>query len=189
MSFIDIVLQKPSYGWADEKGELIVPTKKQMFKQAVSNINIFKTRKNWITLFGWMIIVLMLPFFYLFVTKYFSWQLLIVIIVYGTVIMGTHGTIWLHRYCTHRSFHFSHPIWRILTQNLVIKTVPEEMYVVSHHVHALRAVGRRMGRGRHGRYRASPDVRREALAPDPRMSIGRAALCFTCAKTGAGRSR
>ncbi len=135
MAFIDSVLQKPSYGWADENGELIVPTKRQMFKQAVSNINIFKTRKNWITLFGWMIVVLMLPFFFLFVTKYFSWQLLIVIIVYGTVIMGTHGTIWLHRYCTHRSFSFSHPIWRTITQNLVIKTVPEEMYVISHHVH------------------------------------------------------
>jgi hypothetical protein len=46
MTFIDNVLQKPSYGWADENGELIVPTKRQMFKQAVSNINIFKTRKN-----------------------------------------------------------------------------------------------------------------------------------------------
>jgi sn-1 stearoyl-lipid 9-desaturase len=42
---------------------------------------------------------------------------------------------WFHRYCTHKAYTFSHPIWRIITQNLVIKTFPEEMYVVSHHVH------------------------------------------------------
>jgi sn-1 stearoyl-lipid 9-desaturase len=49
--------------------------------------------------------------------------------------MGTHGTIWFHRYCTHKSYKFKHPIWRLITQNLVIKTFPEEIYVVSHHVH------------------------------------------------------
>jgi stearoyl-CoA desaturase (delta-9 desaturase) len=77
----------------------------------------------------------MMPFFFLFLLNYFSWQLVIVIAVYSMAIMGTHGTIWLHRYCTHKSYKFSHPIWRIITQNLVIKTVPEEIYVVSHHVH------------------------------------------------------
>lgn len=51
------------------------------------------------------------------------------------IIMGTHGTIWFHRYCTHHSYSFSSKIWRVITQNLVIKTFPEEIYVVSHHVH------------------------------------------------------
>ncbi len=135
MAFIESVLQKPSYGWADENGELVIPTNRQLFKEAFSRINIFKTRKNWISLFGWFIIMLMMPFFVLFILKFFSWPLLAVMLVYGTIIMGTHGTVWLHRYCTHKSFEFSSPFWRILTQNLVIKTVPEEMYVVSHHVH------------------------------------------------------
>lgn len=135
MSFIDRILQKPSYGWADVKGELITPTSRQLVNEALSRINIFKTRKNWISLSGFFIIVLMVPFLFLFVTHFFSWPLLVVMVAYGTVIMGTHGTIWLHRYCTHKAFQFSHPFWRLLTQNLVIKTVPEEMYVVSHHVH------------------------------------------------------
>ena len=130
MAFIDNVLQKPSYGWSDKNGELIVPSKGQLIKEAFLRINIFKTRKNWISLFSWLIVLLMLPFLFLFITQFFSWQLLIAIIVYGTVIMGTHGTIWLHRYCTHRAFQFSHPVWRFLTQNLVVKTIPEEMYVV-----------------------------------------------------------
>ena len=55
------------------------------------------------------------------------------------VVMSTHGTIWFHRYCTHRAYTFSHPIWRFITQNLVIRTFAEEVYVVSHHVHHLKS--------------------------------------------------
>jgi sn-1 stearoyl-lipid 9-desaturase len=135
MTFIDYILQKPSYGWSDEKGELVVPTTKQLFKEAFSRVNIFKTKKNWISLIGWLMIACMLPFFVVFVINFFSWPLLIAMIVYAMIVMGTHGTIWFHRYCTHRAYKFSHPIWRFLTQNLVIKTIPEEIYVVSHHVH------------------------------------------------------
>ena len=135
MAFIDNILQTPSYGWADQKGELIIPTTRQLFKEAFSRVNIFKSKKNWISFFGWVIVLCMLPFLFLFITQYFSWLLLIVVIVYAMIIMGTHGTIWFHRYCTHRAYRFSHPIWRFITQNLVIKTLPEETYVVSHHVH------------------------------------------------------
>jgi sn-1 stearoyl-lipid 9-desaturase len=135
MPLIDYILQKPSYGWANEKGELIVPTQKQLWKEVLSRINIFKSRKNWISLVGWLMIACMLPFLYFFITQYFSWPLMAAIVVYSMIIMGTHGTIWFHRFCTHRAYKFSHPLWRFLTQNLVIKTLPEEIYVVSHHVH------------------------------------------------------
>ncbi|HEY4209591.1 MAG TPA: fatty acid desaturase [Puia sp.] len=134
-SFIDDLLYTPSYGWEDGNGALIVPTSKQLWSEAFSRINIFRTRKNWISFVSFLMLAGMLPFFFLFVTKYFSWYLLIAVVVYSMVVMGTHGTIWFHRYCTHKSYGFSHPIWRIITQNLVIKTVPEEIYVVSHHVH------------------------------------------------------
>ena len=135
MAFIDYILQKPSYGWADEKGELIKPTVRQLFKEAFSRVNVFKSKKNWISMIGWFIIICMIPFLYLFITKFFSWPLIIVIVFYSMIIMGTHGTIWFHRYCTHKAYKFSHPFWRFITQHLVIKTIPEEVYVVSHHVH------------------------------------------------------
>ena len=135
MAFIDHVLQEPSYGGSDKDGNLIVPTSKQVLKEAFSRINIFKTKKNWITLLGWFIILCMSPFLYLFITQYFTCWLLVIMIVYAMIIMGTNGTIWFHRYGTHRSYQFSHPFWRILTQNLVIKTIPEEVYIISHHVH------------------------------------------------------
>ncbi len=135
MAFIDRILQTPSYGWADSTGKLVVPASGQLFREAFSRINIFKTRKNWITLISWVMVLCMLPFLFIFIAFYFSWPLLIAGVIYSMIIMGTHGTIWFHRYCTHKSYTFSHPLWRVLTQNLVIKTFPEEIYVVSHHVH------------------------------------------------------
>jgi sn-1 stearoyl-lipid 9-desaturase len=139
MAFIDDLLQAPSYGWQDEKGNLVVPSTKQLWSEAFSRINIFKTKKNWITLTSWLMVACMLPLFYLFLFKYFSWPLVACIVVYSMVIMGTHGTIWFHRYCTHKAYKFSNPLWRVITQNLVIKTFPEETYVLSHHVHHVKS--------------------------------------------------
>ncbi|PWT73093.1 MAG: fatty acid desaturase [Bacteroidetes bacterium] len=133
--FIDDLLFTPSYGWKDQNGALVIPSRNRLWSEACSRINIFRTKKNWISFVSWLMLISMLPFFYLFIFKYFSWYLVITVVVYAMMVMGVHGTIWLHRYCTHKSFTFSHPLWRVITQNLVIKTVPEEIYVVSHHVH------------------------------------------------------
>ena len=135
MAFIDSLLQQPSYGWKDQHGNLVIPSRLQLWAEAFSRINIFKTKKNWISLSSCLMIACLFPFLFFFLFHYFSWWLVAAIVVYSMPIMGTHGTIWFHRYCTHKSYRFSMPIWRFITQNLVIKTVPEEIYVVSHHVH------------------------------------------------------
>lgn len=135
MAFIDSILQPPSYGWENEKGELIVPSSKQLWKEMFSRINVFKSSTNWLSFASIAMIVSMLPFLYFFLFHFISIKLMIVYLVYAMIIMGTHGTIWFHRYCTHKSYRFSHPFWRVLTQNLVIKTLPEEIYAISHHVH------------------------------------------------------
>lgn len=139
MAFIDNVLQVPSYGWADKDGNLIKPTLKQLWGEAFSRINIFRTKKNWIPFINWFTAVCMVPFLYFYLAYYFSWQLLIATVVYGMVIMSTHGTIWFHRYSTHRAYTFSNSFWRFITQNLVLRTFAEEVYVVSHHVHHLKS--------------------------------------------------
>lgn len=135
MTFIDKVLKEPSYGWKDTHGELIIPSKKQLFKEFFSRINVFKNRKNWISGISWLMVVCMLPFFYFFIFHFFSLGLLAFFMVYAMIIMSTHGTIWFHRYSTHRAYTFTNSFWRFITQNLVIKTFPEEIYVISHHVH------------------------------------------------------
>ncbi|UAY53096.1 fatty acid desaturase [Ferruginibacter albus] len=135
MQFIDRVLQVPSYGWKDKNGDLIVPSKKQLFTEAFFRINIFVSKKNWISLLSWLMAICMMPFFLIFLFKYFSLKLVLVLIVYSMIVMSVHATIWFHRYCTHKSYTFRNSFWRFITQNLVLKTFPEEIYVVSHHVH------------------------------------------------------
>jgi fatty-acid desaturase len=135
MNFIDIVLRRPSYGWQNEKGELIKPSKRQLVNEFLSRINIFKSKKNWLASLAWLWIVLLLPFLYLFIFEYFTWWLFAAGFVYSMICMGTYGTIWHHRYCTHNAYVFKNKFWRFITQNLVIRMIPEEIYVVSHHVH------------------------------------------------------
>jgi stearoyl-CoA desaturase (Delta-9 desaturase) len=135
MAFIDKVLHTPSYGWSDENGDLVIPTTKRLYAEAFSRINVFKDKRNWISLISWLMAVCMFPFFLLFLFKYFSLPLLGAFILYSMIIMSTQATIWFHRYSTHKSFEFRHPVWRFITQNLVLRTFPEEIYVVSHHVH------------------------------------------------------
>lgn len=139
MAFIDQVLQPPRYGWADKEGKLIAPTLKQLWGEAFHNINIFRSIKNWIPFVNWLTAVCLVPFVVIFIIYYISLPLVLVAIVYGMIIMSTHGTIWFHRYCTHRAYTFSHPIWRFITQNLTLRTFAEEVYVVSHHVHHLKS--------------------------------------------------
>lgn len=138
MSFISNVLATPSYGWKTSDGALVKPTPKQIFAEFFSRINIFATRKNWLPFFSWVSILSFAPFFFMFVWKeiqdFNGWYLLAAF-VYGMIFMGTHGTIWYHRYGTHQAYTFSNKFWRFFTANLVIKMIPEEVYIVSHHVH------------------------------------------------------
>jgi fatty-acid desaturase len=135
MPFLDHVLQVPSYGWKDEQGNLVKPTAAQIFKEFFSRLNIFATRKNWLPFVSWLRVLLLVPFLMLFIFKFFTIPLLIAAFVYSMIIMGTHGTIWHHRYCTHGAYTFKNGFWRFFTQNLTPRIIPEEIYVISHHVH------------------------------------------------------
>ena len=135
MAFLDEVLQPPSYGWKDENGNFVKPTSGQILKEFFTRLNVFNNRKNWLPFFSWAKMLLLLPFFFLFFLKYFTWWGLLAGFVYGMIIMGTHGTIWYHRYGTHAAYKFRNNFWRFITRNLTLSIIPEEIYVVSHHVH------------------------------------------------------
>lgn len=139
MAITDRILAQPAYGWADEKGDLLIPTPGQLFREAISRINIFRSVKNWISFIGPVLILCLVLFLYLFISRFFSWKFAIAGLFYSLFIMSIHTTVWLHRYCTHRAFAFRHPFWAFFVRNLVIRTVPEEIYVLSHHVHHARS--------------------------------------------------
>lgn len=135
MPLLDYVLQTPHYGWKDKNGKLIKPSPAQIFKEFFSRLNIFHTKKNWLPFFSWFKVLCLAPLFFLFVFKFFSLPLFIAAFVYSMILMGTHGTIWHHRYCTHKAYQFKNAFWRVVTQNLTISMIPEEIYTISHHVH------------------------------------------------------
>jgi len=135
MAFLDHVLQPPSYGWKKECGTLIRPSVGDILKEFFSRLNVFSNRKNWLPFFSWFKVLCLVPFFMLFVFKFFSLPMLACAFVYSMVIMGTHGTVWHHRYCTHGAYKFKNNFWRFITQQLTLNIIPEEIYVISHHVH------------------------------------------------------
>jgi len=134
MSFLDRILDPPSYGY-EKNGALYVPTHREIFSEFFTRLNIFRTRKNWLALIAWVTTLGFGIPLALFFTHHFSWWLLLAGFIYSMVILGTHGTIWYHRYSTHRAFQFKNAFFRELCRNLVVKTISEEAYVISHHVH------------------------------------------------------
>jgi len=135
MAFIDNILETPSYGWKDESGNLIKPSPKEIFKEFFRRLNVFKSIKNWLPLTCWASALILIPLAIIFIVYHFNIWLVFAGFAYGMVVMGTHGTIWYHRYCTHNAYEFKNSFWRFITQNLVPKMIPEEIYVISHHVH------------------------------------------------------
>jgi sn-1 stearoyl-lipid 9-desaturase len=138
-NFIDNVLQPPSYGWKDGNGNLVKPEPAAIISEFFSRLNIFRDRKNWLPFLSWLKVLAMIPFLALFIFKYFTFGLLGAAFLYSMIVMGTHGTIWHHRYCTHGAYKFRNGFWRFVTQNLTVSMIPEEIYVISHHVHHARS--------------------------------------------------
>ncbi len=134
MKFIDRVLEPPSYGY-ERDGKLVVPTHRELFAEFFKRLNVFRDRRNWMPLLGWSLSWFTAIPMAIFIFRYLSLPLVVTGLVYSMVIMGSHATFWFHRYGTHRAFRFKHPWVRELCRNLVIKFIPEEIYIVSHFVH------------------------------------------------------
>lgn len=135
MPLLDRALEPPAYGWMDNDQNLIKPSPKQIFREFFSRLNVYKCKKNWLPFFSWAKIFFLVPFLFIFFINYFSFGVLALAFVYSMIVMGTHGTIWYHRYCTHSAYQFRNKFWKFFTQNLTISIIPEEIYVISHHVH------------------------------------------------------
>jgi stearoyl-CoA desaturase (delta-9 desaturase) len=134
MPFLDRALEPPAYGFS-RQGTLYVPTQRELWREFLRRLNVVRSRKQWLPLWSWVSSLALLPFFVVFVVYHFRFWLLALGLFYSMVVLGTHGTMYLHRYCTHRAFRFKSPAWRFICRNLVIKIASEELYVVSHHVH------------------------------------------------------
>lgn len=134
MSILDRVLEPPAYGFLRDE-EFYCPSHREIFREFFSRLNLFKDRKNWLSAWSWIVSVSLSVPFLIFLKNFLSLPLVVVGFIYSMVILGSHGTVYLHRYSTHRAFQFRNSLSRFIVRNLVIKIVPEEVYVISHHVH------------------------------------------------------
>jgi sn-1 stearoyl-lipid 9-desaturase len=133
-TFLHRVLEPPAYGWSRD-GRVYRPTLRELMSHWLDRVNLFKSRKAWLPVSDWVWTLGLAPFGVIFFTRYFSWSLLAIGFLYAMVGLGTVNIVWLHRYCTHRAFTFTHPSYAFVIRNLTLRLVPEEVYVVSHHVH------------------------------------------------------
>ena len=138
-SFLGRVLEVPSYGWTTPDGALSKPTPIQLVREALSRMNVLRSRKAWLPFTNWFWTLSLTPFLVAFALQHFSIALVAAGFVYSMVGMGSFGTLWLHRYATHGAYTFKSRLARFVTANLVIRVVPEEIYVISHHVHHAKA--------------------------------------------------
>lgn len=129
MSTLKHLLAPPRYGFD------CVPTTREILSEFFFRMNVVRSRKNWLPLYGWFMTSLLAIPLAVFAVRYSSLPLFAAGAVYGMVGLGSHGTFYLHRYATHRGFRFSNAMWLFVCKNLVVKIVPEEIYVISHHVH------------------------------------------------------
>lgn len=134
MSYLSTVLEKPRYGYLRENA-LYIPTHRELIREFFYRINTFRDRKNWLAAFSWASTLSFAIPLGFFLSYYLSFPLFVVGFIYSMIVLGTHGTIYYHRYLTHRAFRFSHPLWLFLVKNAVVKVIVDEAYVVSHHVH------------------------------------------------------
>jgi sn-1 stearoyl-lipid 9-desaturase len=134
VTFIQRVLEPPRYGW-ERDGVLYIPSLREQLGNFLERLNVFSDRRNWVAFSSWFWALALAPFLVVFLTRYFSWPLLAAGLAYAMCGVGSHGTIWFHRYSTHRAFQFKHPFIRFAVANLVPKAIVDELYVISHHVH------------------------------------------------------
>jgi fatty-acid desaturase len=133
--FLLKVLNPPNYGFTNPDGTFYRPSHSEIWKQFFGRLNIFASKKNWLAFTSWSAAIGLSAFTIAFLIYHFSWPLFFVGLVYSMVALGSHGTIYLHRYSTHRAYTFRNNFWRFICRNLSIKVIPEEIYVISHHVH------------------------------------------------------
>lgn len=137
-SWLRRALHAPRYGWSTTgTGELYVPTARMMWSEFFHNLNVFADRKNWLPAWAWFTTLSLAVPAVVFIAFFWSWKITAVAIVYSMVCLGTHGTIYYHRFGSHRAFRFRSGFTRFLVRNMVIKLVVEEAYIVSHRVHHL----------------------------------------------------
>ena len=129
------VLVEPSFGYSDLNGNPKKPSLGEVFKEIglclkfKGNVGNLLLGLNLFFHFSNLLALLVL------ICYFSSIENLVFLSSVSLFYSYVYNTIWYHRYCSHNSFKFSHPIFPKLllwTNPLVYR---EEIYAIAHHVH------------------------------------------------------
>jgi sn-1 stearoyl-lipid 9-desaturase len=129
--FLAGLLKAPSYGWVGPNPR---PTDDAIRREWLNNL-VPDDRRRWLGIFTWALhlgLAASLPIYLLL----FATPLGVAAgIVYAFLVLPVWGTFYLHRYGTHRAFKLRNHFWRAAAKHCVVQLIPEESYILSHHVH------------------------------------------------------
>lgn len=123
----------------DAEGRRKRVTLREAWGQYASSLNFAADKRNALHAafeFGHLASIVPTALFFL---CYLSLPSFAVYLLMFTALATFNNTVWYHRYCSHRAFKFSHPIFPRLCLWLNPLGYREEVYAIVHHVHHTKA--------------------------------------------------
>ncbi len=127
-SFLQHLLARPRYAGR-------VPRAQEVLLEYVRNLRIDRDRRLWLGVFNLSVSLIFLSIAAGFFVAHFSWTAFFAGLALCSLAMNWHGTLYYHRLGSHRAFRARNPWALTLLRHLAPRTVPEEVYVLSHQVH------------------------------------------------------
>ena len=130
--FVRTVLRQPTYGWVSATNR---PSDATIRGEFLRRLDPRAGRHQWLPITVWTVNALFLATLLVYLVGFFTWSSLAVGVAYAFLFLPQYGTFYFHRYGTHRAWRFAHPAFAFLAKHAAIRVIPEEVYIVSHHVH------------------------------------------------------
>lgn len=111
------------------------PSLREVLRQYASTVNVFRSRTKALHALFEAGFYATAPFAVLFVAQYATAGHLLALALMFYCMANIYNTVWYHRYCSHRSFHFSHPFFTKCFLWLNPFGYREEVYALNHTVH------------------------------------------------------
>ncbi len=131
-SFLRRVLRTPSYGWVTDDNR---PTDAAIRAEWLRNLAVWNDRRHGLTAFTWGVWAVLVGVLAIWVVGFATWTSLVVGLAYAFLFLPQYGTFYFHRYGVHGAWTYRHPVFAWLAKHAAIRLIPEEVYIVSHHVH------------------------------------------------------
>jgi fatty-acid desaturase len=131
-TFLRRVLKPPSYGWVTDTHR---PSDAAIRREWLANLAVHRDRRHFLTAFTWGVWAVMVIMLGVWALWFASWLTLAAGLAYTWLYLPQYGTFYFHRYGTHRAWRFRHPLFAWIAKHMSIRVIPEELYILSHHVH------------------------------------------------------